>query len=304
MLHHRAFGPKCGQRHAAADHFTQHRHVRLKPRNVAGINRLRSTQGHPAAGHHLIKYQQGTRLAAQLAAALHEGHTGPHEVHVSRNWLDHQAGHFRAVQFEGLFELLDVVVLQHQGVRHHLRRHTGAGGVAKSGQARSGLDQQSVGVAVITPFKFDDFAAPGGTARQTYGTHPRLRTAADQAHHVQAGVKLQDGFDQFHLAFGGCPKREPIAGGGGNGLDHGRVPMPQNHRAPGADVIGVLLPVGIPHVGALRTRNKTGRATNGLEGTHGGIHTAWNHLLGAVKQADVTIGCKRDGGVHVGFEVN
>ena len=74
-------------------------------------------------------------LAAQFAAAFHEGHAGAHKVHVACNGLDHQAGQLRAMNFEGFFQLLDVVVLEHQGVLHHFRRYAGAGGVAKGGQA-------------------------------------------------------------------------------------------------------------------------------------------------------------------------
>ena len=74
-------------------------------------------------------------LAAQLAAAFHEGHAGAHTVHVAGDGLDHQAGQFFAVQSKSFFELRDVVELQHQGVLHHLGRHTGAGRVAKGGQA-------------------------------------------------------------------------------------------------------------------------------------------------------------------------
>jgi len=53
-------------------------------------------------------------------------------------------------------------------VLHHLGRHAGAGGVAEGGQARTGLDQQRVGMAVVAAFKLDESCcvrwrrAPGG----------------------------------------------------------------------------------------------------------------------------------------------
>ena len=57
---------------------------------------------------------------------------------------------------ERRFELLDVVVRQHQRVLHHLGRHAGAGRVAEGGQPRAGLDQQRVGVAVVAALELDD----------------------------------------------------------------------------------------------------------------------------------------------------
>jgi hypothetical protein len=88
---------------------------------------------------------------------------------------------------EGLFQLRDVVVLEHQRVLHHLGRHAGAGGVAEGRQARAGLDQQRVGVAVVAAFELDDLAAAGGAARQAQRAHAGFGAAADQAHLLDAG---------------------------------------------------------------------------------------------------------------------
>ena len=68
------------------------------------------------------------------------------------------------MQGKGFFDGGDVVVLEHQGVAHHFGRYPGAGGVAKGGQARTGFDQQGVGVAVVATFKLDEFAAARGTS--------------------------------------------------------------------------------------------------------------------------------------------
>ena len=129
-------------------------------------------------------------LAAQLAAALHEGHAGAHKVHVAGDGLDHQTRQLFAVQGKGFFQLGDVVELEHQGVLHHFGRHTGAGGVAKGGQARTGFHQQRVGVAVVAAFKLDDLAAASGTTRQAQGAHAGFGARADQAHHVHRGYEF------------------------------------------------------------------------------------------------------------------
>ena len=77
-------------------------------------------------------------------------------------------------QLEEAFKLLNVVVLEHQSLGHDFRRHAGAGRVAESSQARSGLDQQRVGVAVVAALELDDLAAPGGAARQPQRAHAGL----------------------------------------------------------------------------------------------------------------------------------
>jgi hypothetical protein len=139
-----------------------------------GIQALGRAQGDAEAGHHLVEDEQRAVLVAQLADALDEGHAGAHEVHVAGDRLDHHAGDVVAVGLEGGLDLFDVVVLQHQGVLHHLGRHAGAGGVAEGGQARAGLDQQGVGMAVVAAFELDDLAAAGGAARQADGAHAGL----------------------------------------------------------------------------------------------------------------------------------
>ena len=73
LLHHRALGAKCGQRHAPADHFTQYRHVGLKAGQGTGVNALCTTERDPKAGHHLVKHQQRAVLCAEFPAPFHEG---------------------------------------------------------------------------------------------------------------------------------------------------------------------------------------------------------------------------------------
>jgi len=83
------------------------------------------------------------------------------------------------------------------------------------------------------------------------------------------GTSARMRFGQFHLALGRRAKREAVQRGLLHGLQHGRVAVAQDHRAPGADVVDVALAVGVPEVGALRTVHKARGAAHGLEGAHG-----------------------------------
>ena len=124
-------------------------------------------------------------------------------------------------------------------------------------------------MSVVATLKFDQFAAPGGAARQADGAHGCLGPGADQAHHVHAGHVFQDFFGQLHFALRRCAKGKAFSQRFLHGIHHGRVPVAQNHRAPRANVIGIALAIGIPHIGALCATDKARCATHRPEGAHG-----------------------------------
>ena len=72
-----------------------------------------------------------------------------------------------------------------------------------------------------------------------------------------------------------------LARGALHRVEHGRVAVAQDHRAPGADVVDVLLAVGVPHVGPLGAGDEARRAAYGAKGAHGRVHAAGDQRLGA-----------------------
>ena len=133
-------------------------------------------------------------------------------------------------------------------------------------------------MAVVAALELDELAAPGGATRQSDGAHARFGAAAHQAHHVHAGHQLQNGLGQFHLALGRGTKREAFQQRLLHRFHHRRVAVAQNHRAPGADVVGVALAVGVPHVGTLGAADEARRATHGAKSAHGRVDAARDHL--------------------------
>ena len=220
------------ERHAATNHFAQYRHVGFEAGDQLGVNALGRTERHTETRHHFVKHQQRAVLGAQFAAAFHERHAGAHKVHVACDGFDHHAGQFLAVQGKGFFQLLDVVVFQHQGVADHFRGHPSAGGVAKGGQAGTGLDQQRIGMAVVAAFELDELGAASGTAGQPQGAHARFGARADQSHHFHGRHVFEDFFGQFDLALGRRTKRKTIERRFLNRFEHGGMAVAQNHRAP------------------------------------------------------------------------
>jgi hypothetical protein len=166
------------------------------------VDRLRAAQRDTKARHHLVEDQQRAMLRAQLAQPFMKGTLARTKfmlpamasIITQASWLPCCA---KALQ------LGDVVVLEHQRVLDHLGRHAGAGRVAEGGQARAGLDQQRVGVAVVAAFELDDLRPAGGAARQAQRAHRGLGAAADQAHLFDRGHEFDDGLGQFGLGLGG-----------------------------------------------------------------------------------------------------
>ena len=149
-------------------------------------------------------------------------------------------------------------------------------------------------MAVVAAFELDDLFAASGPARQADGAHTGFGTRTDQANHVQAGHELDDFFGQLHLALGGCAETEAFQQRFLHRFHHSRVAVAQDHGAPGADVVDVLLAVGIPKIGALCPLHKAWRATHRFEGPYGRVHTTRNQGFGAVKQLLVAVDCVHD----------
>ena len=81
--------------------------------------------------------------------------------------------------------------------------------------------------------------------------HRRLGARADQAHLLDAGHEADDFLGQLDLALGRRAEAEAVVRRLLHRLQHRRVAVAQDHRAPGADVVDVALAFGVPHVGAL-----------------------------------------------------
>ena len=68
-----------------------------------------------------------------------------------------------AVLIEEPLDRVEIVVAREQRVARGVRGHAGAGRHAERHRARSGLDQERIGVAVIAALELDDLVALGRT---------------------------------------------------------------------------------------------------------------------------------------------
>jgi hypothetical protein len=122
---------------------------------------------------------------APFAQGLQERRTRCDQVHVAGDRLDDHRRDAAAMGVEGRGDLLAVVVVEDHRVLRQVGGNTGRTRVAEGEQARPGLHQQTVGVAVVAALELEQQVAAGEAARETDGAHRRLGAGADQAHHFE-----------------------------------------------------------------------------------------------------------------------
>ena len=157
-----------------------------KPGIALRVEALRAAERDPKAGHHLVEDEQRAVLRAQLAQAPHERHLARTKFMLPAIGSIITQAIASPCSANAASSCSTSLYGEHQRVLHDLGRHAGAGRMAEGRQARAGLDQQRVGVAVVAALELDDLAAAGGAARQAQRAHRRLGARADQAHLLDA----------------------------------------------------------------------------------------------------------------------
>ena len=159
-------------------------------------------------------------------------------------------------------------------------RHARAVRPAVRERAAAGLDEQRVHVAVIAALELDDLVAAGEPARQPKAGHRRLRAAVDHSHLLDRRDPAADQLGHFHFERIGNAEADAARGRLADRVEHDRRRVPEDRRAPGADVIDVFVAVDVPNPGALRAVDEERLAAEAAEGAHGGIHAAGDALAG------------------------
>ncbi len=153
-------------------------------------------------------------------------------------------------------------------VRQPQRRHAGAR-----------LYQQRIHMPVVAALELHREVPPGESARQPYGAHGGFGPGVDQAHQFHGRHCVPDGFGQFGLSF----RRGAEAGAAGQRVldrpDDIGMPVTQEQRPPGANVVDVLVAVGVPDARSLATDDKRRRASHAAESAHWRVHAAGNGFL-------------------------
>ena len=176
------------------------------------------------------------------------------------------------------------------------RRGRDAGGR----QARPGLGEQAVDVAVVGAGELDELLASGRRAGQADRAHRRLGARARHPQHLDRREAIGDLGGQLDLALGGGAVAGALRGRRGDRLDDGRVGVAQDQRAPGRDPVDVGVAVGVPDAGALAALDedrvapdRSHRPDRGVDSPGHQLHRALVELRGPVARHQGRCGFKR-----------
>jgi hypothetical protein len=171
------------------------------------------------------------------------------------------------VPSEGVFDRGEVVVGQHQRRRGRGGRDAGRAGQRERRDARSRCGEQTVDVAVVATGELDHELAPGEPAGEANRRHGRLGARRDEAHLVdrRAGDDL---LGELDLGRRGRPERRAVGDRALDRVDHLWVGMAEDHRAPRADQVDVLVAVDVVEVRPGRASHEARRAADRPECPH------------------------------------
>ena len=139
--------------------------------------------------------------------------------------------------------------------------------------------QQRVNVTVIAAFELDDLVPAGEAAGEPDARHGRFGAAVHHPHLLDRGHPFADQLG--HLDFEWIWNSEADAPHHRfmDRIDHYARCMTQNRRAPGSDVINVLVAIDVPNLCAFSALDKERLAIQSAKCAHGGIHTSGDSLL-------------------------
>ena len=109
---------------------------------------------------------------------------------------------------------------------------------------------------MIIAGEFHDQFAAREAAGQSQGAHRGFGAGTDQPHALDRRHGGDDQLGQFAFRFGRSAEAGASLGGGLHRGDDSRRRVPQNQRAPRADVVDVAIAVEIVEIGARRRARK------------------------------------------------
>ena len=188
-------------------------------------------------------------LVGQLPDPLQVAVRGRHQPHVRRQRLGQDRGYLALAQRRR--QRIGVVPRHHHGVRRLRRRDPGAGRDALSRQARAGVGEQAVDVAVVGARELHDRVPARGGPRQAHGAHRRLGARRRHPQHLDRAEAVGYLGRQLDFRLGRRAVGRPLLGGVLHRLDHVGVRVAQDQRPPRADPVHVAVAVHVDQLEAL-----------------------------------------------------
>ena len=113
-------------------------------------------------------------------------------------------------------------------------------------------------MAMIATVELNQQVPPRDAPCQANGAHGGLGARVDHPDHLHRWNRLDDHLGQFYFKVCGGPKAGSSLQHPLDGRYHLRMAVPQDHGAPGTDVVYIRIAIGIEHPGALGSLDKDG----------------------------------------------
>ena len=240
---------------------------------------LHSAGGEAESGHHFIKNEEGAVVGAEAAECFEVAGFGEDESAIGGIGFEDDGGDLLALLGEAGLGGSGVVVFKDDGFGSKTGGDAGAVGVAEREGTGSGFDEEGINVTVITTGEFDDFIAPGESARKAHGREGGLGSAIAHADFFDGGNHGDDVLRHCDfIGVGGAEAGAPVEGGGKGGVDVGVV-VPVDGGTPGADVVDEFASVAGMELGTFGAGGEEGVAADGAEGADGGVDSAGHECL-------------------------
>src|SRR3989441_10012870 len=134
-------------------------------------------------------------------------------------------------------------------------------------------------MTVVTSFELDDQIAISGGTCEAHGRHGGFRAAVHEAHDHERRHPPPHFLRQLDFRWTRRPIGPTVLSGDVDRRKHGRVRVPEDQGAPGADVVDILPAVDIDETGAVPPRDKKMRPADCPERPYGRIHATGQHPL-------------------------
>jgi hypothetical protein len=134
--------------------------------------------------------------------------------------------------FNGRGGAVDVVVVAHDRVGDHARRHTGGRRDTERGEARAGACEELVCVTVVTTRELEHAVTVRESAGEPHRAHRRLGAGRNEPHAFDRRNRVDDLGREQHLTLGRGAERRPVERSLAHGLDRYLVRMAEEQRAP------------------------------------------------------------------------
>jgi len=262
-------------RQSAADHLAEAAEI-----GAEVFEALHAGATEAETGHHLIEDQQRAMCLGDAGEVIEEAGLRQHESGVGRVGFDDQRCDLLAVVCKDILKCFGIVVGNHQGVFREIARHPGGIRLAMGERARACGDQQRIAVAVVAAVEFHDHIAIREAARKADRRHGGLGAGVAHPHFFHRGHPIGDGARHFHLKRIRNAEGNPAFRHFVNRADDCDGCMPEDVRAPRADVVDVGLAIDVLDAAALGAADEKRFTSDVAERTHRRVHASGDHRLG------------------------